>query len=201
MDHDEDFPICRFLRNPLWDDANWSATTFAWHPTSEAPPVMGLLFDNGAAAEKLFTGLAADYNHSDRFEELRISIIEGSMTPDQPHGYSVHLCPDPEALAAQATVDGVVLSDRPIQRASRWNRMYPIPGSLPLLENFKREFQKHGEFLLAPVQRTPDGALQMMVKLGIVKNCIQFRMLSDIKDDRDIDMPAVLLPMLITSQK
>lgn len=33
-----------FCAHPLWAQALWIATAFRWHPSSEAPPVMGLVF-------------------------------------------------------------------------------------------------------------------------------------------------------------
>lgn len=189
-------PAATFTTDPRWDVAGWSATTFQWHPTSEAPPIMGLVFDNAEAGKGVFADLVAQQSHSDRFEELRVSIIEGSM-PGQQAGYTVHLCPDPESLAAYATAEDFVLNPRIIPFLGRWNRAYPTPGSPPLLPRFKDEFHKHKEFLLAPVTRRADGQLWVDVELGIVKNTISFRELSEIGQD-DIDAAALVLPQLIT---
>jgi hypothetical protein len=190
-------PVIRFLTNSAWDDARWTATTFRWHPQSEQPPIMGIVFENAAAGRRIFREFADYCNHSDRFEELRVSIIEGSL-PGQHPGYSVHLCPDPESLAAHATAEDVVLVGDPNLTLlfGRWNRMYPVPGSPPLLPRFKEEFQRHKEFLLAPVTRRDNGELYVDVDHGIIKNCITFRHLSEITTD-DIDAAALRIPELV----
>jgi len=191
-------PIIRFISSPAWVEAGWSATTFRWHPQSEAPPVMGIVFDNAEVGRGIFRDFCKYYNHTDRFEELRISIIEGSL-PRQRPGYSVHLCPDPESLQAHATAEDIVLSGDPklTWRVDRWNRMYPVPGSPPLLPRFKEEYNKHKEFLLAPVTRRADGQNYVDVDCWIIKNCITFRSLSEITPD-DIDAMALAVPTLIT---
>ena len=192
-----EMPAAAFTTDPLWMKANWSATTFQWHPTSDAPPVMGLVFDDAQTGKHLFQSYAKKINHTDRFEELRVAIIEGSPE-GQPDGYSVHLCPDQESLAAFATTQGEVLKPETVLLLGRWNRMYPTPGSAPLLARFKVEFEKHGEFLLAPVTRRPDGQLWASPELGVIKNTITFRKYSELVSS-DVDGIGLLLPELIKS--
>ena len=187
--------LFRFILNPLWNEAGWRATTFRWHPQSEFPPIMGIVFANGDDGRRIFREFAQHHRHGDRFDELRISIIEGSL-PGQMAGYSVHLCPDPESLFARATAEGIVLDPTVILLASRWNRMYPLPDSPPLLARFKEEYEKHREFLLAPVTRRPDGQDYFDVDCGIVNRRIQFRQLSEITSD-DIDSAALKMPELV----
>jgi hypothetical protein len=137
-------------------------------------------------------------NHEDRFEEIRVSIIEGAVPgQEQRPGYSVHICADPEALAAHATMDDLVVDPSIVPFLGQWNRHYPEPGAPPLLARFKDEFEKHGEFLLAPTIRRADGKLYIEHALGIVKNIISFRQLADISAPDDPDVAALLLPQLI----
>lgn len=188
-----------FTANPLWPEARWSATTYAFHPTGEAPPVMGLVFENTEAAEDIFMAAKERMNNHDRANEIRVSIIEGDIPgQEQRPGYSVHICPDPESLAAQATADGVVLDQTIVPFLGQWNRHYPIPGTPQMLPKFKREFQKHGEYMLAPVVRREDGQLHIEPTLGIVKKTIEFRQLSEILGPGDPDASALVLPSLIT---
>jgi hypothetical protein len=195
-------PIAAFTISPLWQKARWMATTYRWHPQSERPPSMGIVFEDAEAGNQLFQGLKAAYNQTDRFEEMRISIIEGSP-PGQKFGYSVHICPDPDALALHATGEDVVLNQNLVPFLGKWNRAYPIPGSppVPLLTRFKEEFAKHGQFMLAPVVRRNDGQDYFDPHLGIIKHTIQFRQLSDITSESDIDAMALLMPALITPDK
>lgn len=192
----DEMPVARFTTNPLWIKARWTATTFQWHPTSEAPPILGLVFENAEAGRQLFRELEAAYNHTDRFEEMRISIIEGASI-GQRYGYTVHICPDPDALAMYATGKGIVLTPQTTLPFSKWNRMYPVVGTTPLLPRFKEEFEKHAEFLLAPVTKRSDGRLYAEPLLGFIKNTITFRQLSEITPD-DLDAHALSLPQLIT---
>jgi len=43
-----------------------------------------------------------------------------------------------------------------------------------MLQQFKAEYEKHTEYLLAPVTRRPDGQLWFDIELGIVKRTIHF---------------------------
>ena len=197
--HASAMPAAAFTTHPLWQEARWSATTYKWHPTSEAPPIMGLVFDNTEAGLEIFRDAERQMNHEDRFEEIRVSIIEGPV-PGEEHrpGYSVHICADPEALAAHATAEDFVVDPSIVPFLGQWNRHYPVPGQPNLLERFKREFSKHNEFLLAPVVRRADGMLYPEPKLGIIKNIVQFRDLSQIVAADDPDAAAHVLPQLIT---
>ncbi len=197
--HARTMPAAAFTTHPLWAEAEWSATTYQWHPTSEAPPIMGLVFENVEAGLEIFREAERQMNHEDRFEEIRVSIIEG-MVSGQEHrpGYSVHICADPEALCAHATMDDFVVDPSIVPFLGQWNRHYPVPGAPPLLPRFKEEFEKHNEFLLAPAIRRADGNLYMEPRLGIIKNIIFFRQLSDITTPDDTDAAAQSLPQLIT---
>jgi hypothetical protein len=192
----KEITVAAFTASHLWVEARWSATTFRWHPTSGSPPVMGIVFENGTAGKQLFRDLENQYDHADRLEAIRVSIIDGFM-PGQSPGYSVHICPDPIVLAKDAKTRNVVLDPSILPFIGQWNRMYPIPGSTPLLSRFKEEFDKHKEFLLAPVTRRADGQNYVDAELGIVKRKIEFRQLSEISAKNDIDAMASMMPTLI----
>jgi hypothetical protein len=174
----------------LWKAANWCATTFQFHKTSECPPVMGLVFENIEKGREIFAEWVSRFGHVDLFEEIRISIIEGTL-PGQPPGYAVHICPDPVGIAAKATSDDIVLEQN-MSYLGRMNWMYPIAGFLPLLPRFKVEYQRHKEFLLAPVTQR-DGKMWMDVNFGIIKTAVEFRNVNDIGQD-DIDAVVLQLP-------
>lgn len=197
--HAKSMPAAAFTTHPLWVEARWSATTFQWHPTSEAPPIMGLVFDNAEAGKEIFREAERQMNHEDRFEEIRVSIIEGPVPGQELRpGYSVHISPDPEALDMHATGADFVVDPGIIPYLGQWNRHYPVPGMPALLSRFKKEFAKHKEFLLAPVVRRADGQLFAEPLLGIIKNIITFRDLSEITTQDDPDAAALVLPQLIT---
>ena len=196
--HVQTMPAAVFTSHPLWEEARWSATTFKWHPESLAPPIMGLVFEDEEAGRELFRIAEREMNHADTFEEIRIAIVEGAIPgQEQRPGYTVHIAPDPEALAAHATMDDLVLDPRIVPFLGQWNRMYPVPGMPAMLPRFKQEFDRHREFLLAPVTRRPDGQRYIDTELGIVKNSIEFRDLDEITPE-DPDAGAMALPLLMT---
>jgi hypothetical protein len=196
--HARTMPAAAFTTHPKWAEARWSATTFRWHPTGDAPPVMGLVFENAEAGREIFREAERQMNHIDRFEEIRVSIIEGHVAGQEHRpGYSVHISPDPEALAAHATAEDFVVDQKIVPFLGQWNRHYPVLGNPELLPRFKKEFARHREFLLAPVVLKQDGQIWFESQLGIIKNLIEFRQLTDIGPG-DPDAAALVLPSLIT---
>jgi hypothetical protein len=159
---------------------------------------MGIVFNDAEKGKDLFRAFAKSINHSDRFEELRISIIEGSSEGQQ-HGYSVHLGPEMEMLQAMATAEDIEITNATMPFFGQVQRMYPIPGQPNLLARFKQEFAKHQQYMIAPVTRRADGQLWCNPDLGIIKSVIHFRELKDIQED-DIDAIALALPALIPPQ-
>jgi predicted RNA-binding Zn-ribbon protein involved in translation (DUF1610 family) len=195
--HAKSMPAAAFTTHPLWAEAKWSATTYMFHPTGEVPPIMGLVFENVEAGLEIFREAERQMNHEDRFEEIRVSIVEGAVPGQEARpGYSIHICADPDALAAHATMDDFVVDSSIVPFLGQWNRHYPVPGEPPMLAKFKEDFEKHREFLIAPTIRR-NGQLYMEPSLGIVKNVILFRQLSDITSPDDPDAAVVMLPHLI----
>jgi hypothetical protein len=143
---------------------------------------MGLVFDDAVAGQGIFCDWAEEHGNTDPLEEIRVAIIEGDIKGLRP-GYSVHLSGDVEGILARATAEGVVVPNGQLPWMSRVNRMYPVPGSPPMLARFKEEFDKHGEYLLAPVTRRSDGQLWFDVELGIVKHTVHFRHVNEIADN------------------
>jgi hypothetical protein len=181
---DEPVLFTRLINIPLWEVAVWSATAFQFDPTGECPPVLGIVFQDGDAGREIFSEWVAMFGNDDQFEEIRVSIIEGNVPGHRP-GYTVHISPDPVSIAARATAEGIALDPKVIY-IGRFNRMHPPLDSPPLLARFKEEFQRHGEFLLAPVTRRNDGQLWTDVEFGIVKTSMQFRDVSEVGEG-DID--------------
>ena len=176
---DTNFPAVNFLACDEWNDVNWSGTTFRWHPTGEAPPIMGLVFENASAGRAIFREWTDLAGNQDSFEELRVTIVEGEFPETKP-GYIVHFCPDPQNTLAHATADGVVFDIEQFSFLCRANKMDFLQDSPPMLQSFKQEFAKHGEYLLAPVTKGHDGQSYVDVELGIIKNKIEFMTVDEI---------------------
>ena len=58
-------------------------------------------------------------------------------------------------------------------------------------------FARYGQFLLAPVFRRDDRQEYFEAELGLIKHTIEFRNLSDITSENDIDAKALLMPQLV----
>lgn len=155
-------PAVELVNDPDWEDAGWCATTFRWHPTSEAPPVLGLVFADGEKGRAVFARWVRQYQNQDELDEIRVSVIEGEIPGQQP-GYTIHICPDPEGVLVRATAEGIVAGE--LAFAGKFNRMHPLPESPPMLGRFKEEYARHKEFLLAPVTQRRDGQLSSMSTL------------------------------------
>jgi hypothetical protein len=192
----QSMPAAIFATHSSWLEARWNATTYYWHPTSEVPPLIGLVFENQNAGLEIFRDALKTMKHMDPLDEIRISIIEGQVPGDESRpGYSIHISPDPDAVLGRATMNDLVMDSKLIPLFGQWNRHYPIPGVPSLLERFKDEYKRHGEFMLAPVVRRNDGQNYMDYRLGIVKKRIHFRKLHEIVDESDIDALAHVLPL------
>lgn len=183
--HERILPSATWMIHPGWLMAGWYATSYQWHPTSEAPPILGLTFENPEIGKELFQSWIDKYGHQDELEEIRISLIEGDI-PGQDSGYSIHICPDPSNSLVRATAEGIALDMVPFTLLGQVRRMHPVDGESVALLRFKEEFANHQEFMLAPVERRADGKLWVIPELGIIKRMIQFRDISDIHSD-DID--------------
>ncbi len=199
MNSDKALHAMRFVVNPAWDRARWSATTFRWHPRSEFPPVMGLVFEDAMAGQQLFCDWSAEHGNVDPLEELRVAIIEGDIEGLR-RGYTVHLSGDVEGILARATIEGIAVPNKCVPWISRVNRMHPEPGSTLLLPRFKEEFARHQEYLVAPVTRRGDGQLWFDIELGIVKHKIHFRQANEIADN-DIDAVVKQTNLVRTAQQ
>lgn len=198
-EHEKILPAATWMIHPGWLMAGWSAMAYQWHPTSEAPPVLGLAFENPEVGREIFQCWINRHGHQDELDEIRISCIEGDV-PGQDPGYSIHICPDPDNALVRATMEGVVLDMLPFTLLGQVRRFHPLEGESVALSRFKEEFARHQEFLLAPVERRDDGKLWAIPELGIIKTGILFRDISEIQAG-DIDSPVLRVPLKLFPQK
>lgn len=166
-------PAKQFVSDTLWCQALWLATTYRWHPSSEFPPILGLIFTNWPAGVQLFRTWTDSHGNADPQDDIRVAIIEGDIDGQAP-GYSIRIS------AAQADWEQVHMN-RPA--VSHWQRMHPLPENPDMLQDFKREYLKHGEFLLCPIVLHDNDELHFNVQAGIIKRECVFREASDIQSD------------------
>jgi hypothetical protein len=176
-----------FISSPidvdLWNAAEWWATFFVHEPGK--PPVLGLAFRNELPARKIFEAWHERYGNNDKYEELRISIIEGPIKGEG-DGYSVHVGSDLDAAAKRFKEAGYDFNDDLLFFISRINRMNPSPGSTNL-QLFKEQYREYKTYLLAPGVMLNDGnPPKPLFELGIRKGKIHFRHASEISKN-DID--------------
>lgn len=166
-----------------WNEAKWRATFFM---TSDGmPPVLGLGFRNEAPARKIFSDWHLRYGDKDRWEELRVSIIEGEI-PGEGDGYSVHIGPDADHIVERYKKLGFMADGDLLTCVSRINRMEVA--SPVNLERFKVGYRKFKKFLLAPGVISADGSqMRPMLDLGIEKTTVYLRHVKDIgANDPDV---------------
>ena len=162
----------------LWNAAEWTATAFVYAPGR--PPVLGIAYKNEEPARKIFEQWHKRYGNNDEYEELRVSIIEGSVKGEG-DGYSVHIGPDPDVWVKRLKSAGYDIKEDDLHMfVSRINRMNPPPASKNL-ELFKQEYRKHKTYFLAPAVLSKDlKSMKPLFDLAIRKGTIHFRHVSEV---------------------
>jgi hypothetical protein len=117
-----------------------------------------------------------------KFEEVRVGIIDGTTPP----GYFVHLGPDPDNVTARASTEEFVMPTDLVW-LTRVNWMRRVPGTDDLLAPFREQYERHGEFMPAPVTTRKDGLLRFDLVLGVIKRKLTFRTLSEVHEENDPD--------------
>ena len=169
-----------FCKSTVWNSARWIATSYQFHPSGDAPPIMGLVFADWTKGVGLFETWIQEFGNADEHDDLRVAIIEGDV-PGQTAGYTVRISP---SLNEYLDQDEAPLVGRAV-------RMHPQFGNAPdMLSQFKRDYHRHGEFMLAPVVQRDDDQLYMNVHKGIIKRELIIRHVSEIGPDEP-DMLAV----------
>lgn len=176
--------VSAFLFGPidvdLWNRAGWKGTLYM--VARDRPPVLGLVFADGAAGRRIFENWHKRYGESDSYEELRISIVEGDIPNEEP-GYSVHIGADLENSVKRFRAAGMS-ADKDYDHfimISRLHRMHPEPESR-YLEMFKDAVRVFKTFYLVPVEMKgtePRPILDLKIRKGI----IHFRTVEDIGDN------------------
>jgi len=164
-----------FVDPEEWDEAVWTATVFLYDQTGQndkQPAGIGIGFADFEAGKKIFRGWKDRLGHVDKFEELRISIIEGPI-PDEPTGYTVFISSNPVNTIKRKQLIDPAFSPVHIMVVSRKHRMNPAPNS-PHLRMFKETYGRHGRYLLFPAHVSNNQLKDMELEMGILKKEINF---------------------------
>ncbi|MFQ3543710.1 TIR domain-containing protein [Halobacillus rhizosphaerae] len=181
--------ITGFIDGELWNEAVWKGTAFTHNTVLKEPPGLALLFENEEAAISIFNGWIQRLGEYDRYNELRISIIEGDV-PAEGKGYTVHISANVENILSKAVGSEEESSQDVLMVRTRFNRMHPSNGSKHL-DYFKESYQKFGSYLLLPGVHH-EGEVTILHHLAIHKKEVEFRKVKDIQSRNDLD--AVILP-------
>lgn len=170
---------------PQWDKAKWRATAFFADPAAPEPPWLGIAYENGSAGRKIFTDLRERVGQVDKYEELKVEIVEVDASYKSP-GYFVRITSNPEHTAVRAIDEGKILDFDMALVMSRVNRMTPAPNS-PHLGNFKKVYEKHGQYILIPVSISDTGNITPHFELGILKKELVLKNAKDLsKEERKL---------------
>lgn len=181
--------VTGFIDVDLWNKAQWRAVFFG--AIEGGPPILGLAFKNKGAAIRIFKGWRERFGQIDEHEELRISIVEGSLPGEKEFSYAVHIGADIENNVAQIEKDGYKADL--ITNITRIHRMYPAPDSNNL-ENFKKMYQQTQGYILIPGYIDSNNKVEMLSEYRLVKRKIHLRDIKDIKDNQDPDYVTTQTP-------
>jgi hypothetical protein len=170
----------------VWTGANWTGISYIVNRMEMAPPILGLKFLNRDLGSLIFRKWMKKIGGEDRYDELRISVIED--LPGMNGGYIVIVGSSMAGEMLRARSEGFSVEPSFYIGSSSVCRLHsPNPGNL---EAFKYAYAKYGKFYLVPLfpsdngsgsgQCTPD------LQLSILKKEINFRRAGEIPRD-DVD--------------
>lgn len=168
-----------------WEKAKWMhGVAYLYSKNGDLPPVFTFYFDNLDMGKEIFKDLINKVGEEDKNERLRLSIVEGDV-PKQEYGYFV-------TIGENVDATNKLLEDdvRYVAIGQRIHRMKPKKDSTNL-SNFKKEYEKHGCYYVAPGKQLydPEKGYTSHVEMGyrILKRKIEFRNYKDISESNDPD--------------
>jgi hypothetical protein len=126
------------IRESLWEQAGWIGTGFEPTPAKGGPPLIGLLFNNGDIAKKIFDFWRAELGERDDNNKLRLSIIRG-ISRTHPYWYRV-------VVGSNITGDLAKQKMTRFLSVSRPCTMTPSTGTH--LSSFLASYRVHGSYVL-----------------------------------------------------
>lgn len=173
-----------------WEDAKWkNGVAYLYSPESNLPPIFIVFFDKIEIGKEIFKDLINKVSTDDKAERLRLSIIEGDV-PNQEYGYFVTIGENIEATNKLLDESFINEEVEYFAIGQRINRM-KLNKKSNNLANFKKEYEKHGCYYIAPGKQLYDptngygASVEMEYK--ILKRKIEFRNYEDIITNRDLD--------------
>lgn len=181
--------VSGLINQEKWEKAKWMhGVAYLSSTDGSSPPVFTFYFDNLEMGKEIFEDLIAKVGKEDKNERLRLSIIEGEV-PKQDYGYFVTVGENIDAT--NKLIDETSLEDiKYVAIGQRIHRMKPKRDSVNL-SNFKKEYEKHGCYYIAPGKQLYDPqkgyGSQVEMNYKILKRKIEFRDYKDIPISNDPD--------------
>lgn len=174
-DHKE-VAVSSVINVHAWDQAKWRGCGYL-QLGNQHPPVMALLFENEAAARKIFERWRERFGSVDTNEELTVSIIR-NLPQASPHHYCIQF--------SSSLAEAGMKSPRPVFMATR--SMTMEPGDGVNLENFLNSYRQFKIFNLVPaaLASTP----RFLFELGILKRNLTVKSASDVREN-DVEWMAL----------
>lgn len=182
--------ISGLIEQEKWENAKWkNGVAYLYSEQSNLPPVFTVLFDNIELGKEIFSEIINKIGKEDKSERLRLSITEGDV-PNQDYGYFVTIGENADATDKVIQERGLTDEVKYVAIGQRVHRMKPAKDSNNL-SNFKKEYEKHGEYYIAPAKQFHDPekgyGYQVELDYKILKRKIEFRNYNDIPKDNDPD--------------
>lgn len=178
-----------FIDIDLWNKAKWRATAFGFDGQIREPPIMCIIFEEKEPAIEIMKKWVLRLGEIDKYNELRISIIEGDI-PGEQEGYTVHIGSNIQNIIKRADEEGIDMPRDIFFMIGRLNRMIPEKDSQNL-KIFKELYRRFGSYTLR-VGVMKNGKINMLKNLYLHKRDIELRRSEDIKSKDDPD--SVVLP-------
>jgi hypothetical protein len=151
--------IVSLIDVPLWNRASWGATMFFFDADKAPHPILGLCFEDRAAAGQIFKGLIDRVGEVDRDDRLRVTIVRG-ISKDNPAAYRV---------VVGTNFDPTQSGDRVMMMVMRNNVM--VPATTENLDQFLSSLEGAPEYLLAPAHyNSESGRSSIGFRLAIQKS-------------------------------
>lgn len=179
-----------FVSTPIdietWDKAIWRGAAFLLDPQNTAPPCFLLPFVKEKYAVKIFKDWIALFGEEDKYEELRIAIVEGEI-PGEEKGYTVHITPNYDHVAIRMEEAGMKFDESLVLSISRMQRAIP-KDNFKMLNMFKSHYKIQKKYFLLPaILDEENNMIKPIFELGIIKKEIIFRHVDEINEG-DIDI-------------
>ena len=166
------------IRNKLWDEAGWRGVMFGWVPQAGIPPFMALIFDNPAAAEKIFLNWRQEFGDQDVDHAIRISIMR-DIDLESPYDYR---------MGISRNIDQFKGGSGLMANATRIHTMNAKTNTN--LESFLKQYDEKKGYILTFAAFGSDGAPSVRHDLGILKTDLTIKSPADVGDN---DFDSVLV--------